>query len=83
MTGSDELRKRIAELESELAAALQRTGATTPADRLSRAIFDGSADAMFIADDSGRYVDANRAACTVLGRAQIQLGARLSVIPKA
>lgn len=35
-----------------------------------RALFDKSLDAMLIADDQGRYVEANPAACDLLGRSR-------------
>jgi PAS domain S-box-containing protein len=40
---------------------------------LLRAIFDGSLDAKLLADDSGRYIDANPAACALFGLAREQL----------
>src|SRR5581483_7912203 len=36
-------------------------------EKLSRAIFNGALDAMLLADDEGRYVDANPAACELFG----------------
>jgi PAS domain S-box-containing protein len=36
-------------------------------DRLLRAVFDSALDAILIADDAGRYVAANPAACALLG----------------
>jgi PAS domain S-box-containing protein len=36
-------------------------------EELLRAVFDGSLDAKLLADDSGRYVDANPAACELFG----------------
>jgi two-component system cell cycle sensor histidine kinase/response regulator CckA len=36
-------------------------------EHLLRAIFDGALDGMLLADDDGKYVDANPAACTLLG----------------
>jgi len=38
-----------------------------------RALFDGALDAILIADDDGRYVDANPAACALFGLARDQL----------
>jgi PAS domain S-box-containing protein len=35
--------------------------------RLLRAVFDGALDAMLLTDDSGKYVDANQAACDLFG----------------
>lgn len=48
-------------------------------DRQLRAFFEGAIDAMLIADDEGRYIDANPAACELLGvcKADI-LGCRIS-----
>jgi PAS domain S-box-containing protein len=36
-------------------------------EQLLRAIFEGALDAMLLADDQGRYVDANPAACELFG----------------
>ena len=38
-----------------------------------RALFDSSLDAMLIADDEGRYLDVNLAACELLGRSRSDL----------
>src|SRR5690349_12134132 len=40
---------------------------------LLRAVFDGSLDALLLADDDGRYVDANPAACELFGVPREQL----------
>jgi PAS domain S-box-containing protein len=40
---------------------------------LLRRIFDGALDAMLLADDGGRYVDANPAACELFGLSRAQL----------
>jgi two-component system, cell cycle sensor histidine kinase and response regulator CckA len=42
-------------------------------EALLRAIFDGSLDAKLLADDAGRYIDANPAACELFGLAREQL----------
>jgi PAS domain S-box-containing protein len=48
-------------------------------DRQLRAFFQGALDAMLIADDEGRYVDANPAACEFLGLCKADvLGCRIS-----
>ena len=47
-----------------LRAARDRVHTDEP---LLRALFDGATDAMLIADDSGAYIDANRAACAFFG----------------
>src|SRR5919202_203133 len=48
-------------------------------DRQLRAFFEGAIDAMLIADDEGRYVDANPAACELLGLGKADvLGCRIS-----
>jgi PAS domain S-box-containing protein len=47
-------------------------------DRQLRAFFEGAIDAMLIADDEGRYVDANPAACELLGLCKAEvLGCRI------
>lgn len=48
-------------------------------DRQLRAFFEGMIDAMLIADDEGRYIDANPAACELLGLCKADiLGCRIS-----
>jgi two-component system, cell cycle sensor histidine kinase and response regulator CckA len=42
-------------------------------EQLLRAIFDETLDAMLLADDSGKYVDANPAACELFGLPREQL----------
>jgi PAS domain S-box-containing protein len=44
--------------------------------QLLRGIFNGALDAMLLADDEGRYVDANPAACRLFGLAHEQLMGR-------
>ncbi|MGZ3388952.1 MAG: PAS domain S-box protein, partial [Isosphaeraceae bacterium] len=41
-----------------------------------RAIFDGSLDAIVVADDEGRYVDANPSACDLFGLSKAELSGR-------
>jgi PAS domain S-box-containing protein len=45
-------------------------------EKLFRAVFDSSLDAMFIADDEGYYVDANPAACGLFGVEHGELSGR-------
>ncbi len=45
-------------------------------EKLLRAIFDGALDAILLADDQGRYVDANPAACALFGMGRDQLVGR-------
>ncbi len=45
-------------------------------EKLLRAVFDGALDAMLLADDQGRYVDANPAACALFGLGLEQLVGR-------
>ncbi|MDX2228835.1 MAG: PAS domain S-box protein [Leptolyngbyaceae cyanobacterium bins.349] len=42
-------------------------------DRPLQALFEGAIDAMLIADDAGRYINANAAACDLLGLPRAQL----------
>lgn len=42
-------------------------------ERLMRGIFDGALDAILLADDEGRYVDANPAACELFGLPRQQM----------
>jgi two-component system cell cycle sensor histidine kinase/response regulator CckA len=53
-----------------LRAAQQKLAAS---ERLLRAVFEGSHDANLIADDEGRYVEANPAACAMFGMPKEQL----------
>jgi two-component system, cell cycle sensor histidine kinase and response regulator CckA len=45
----------------------RRTEELLQSERLLRAIFEGSLDAMILADDAGTYLDANRAAYALFG----------------
>jgi PAS domain S-box-containing protein len=45
-------------------------------ERLFRAVFEGALDAMLLADDSGRYVDGNPAACELFGVPKSELVGR-------
>jgi PAS domain S-box-containing protein len=47
--------------------------AVRDSERKFRALFDGALDAILIADDTGRYVDANPAACALVGLSREQL----------
>jgi PAS domain S-box-containing protein len=42
-------------------------------EQLLRAVFDGALDAMLLTDDENRYVDANPAACELIGLPREQL----------
>jgi PAS domain S-box-containing protein len=42
-------------------------------ERLLAALFEGALDALLVADDRGRYVDVNPAACELLGRPKEQI----------
>jgi two-component system cell cycle sensor histidine kinase/response regulator CckA len=49
------------------------------AEQVLRAIFEGALDAMLLADDNGRYVEANPAACVLFGLTREELlGRRVS-----
>lgn len=56
-------------------------------EQIFRAVFDNAADAMLVANDDARYVDANPAACELLGRTRDELKALsvhdLSIDPDA
>ncbi len=54
-------RKRAEQAERDAVAALRSS------EELFRAVFDNALDAMAIADDDGRYVDVNPAACELFG----------------
>lgn len=44
-------------------------------DAAYRAIFDGASDAIFVSDSEGRFLDANPAACALLGYSRQELSA--------
>ncbi len=70
-----DLKREIEALRAENARLLLRAAQESPrrSEQLLRAIFDGALDAMLLADDQGRYVDANPAACTLFGLPREQL----------
>jgi diguanylate cyclase (GGDEF)-like protein/PAS domain S-box-containing protein len=49
---------------------------THPSDGGFRAIFEGALDPMLLADDDGRYIDANPAACALFGLSRDELCGR-------
>ncbi len=49
------------------------TAALRASEELFRAVFDRAGDALLIADDEGRWVDVNPAACELLGRSREEL----------
>jgi PAS domain S-box-containing protein len=72
-------KQTLTALTSGLVDSEAVAGATTPIlvqaaqrqlrerEQMLRAIFEGALDGMLLADDDGRYVDANPAACTMFG----------------
>lgn len=66
MTNADEIARLRAENE-QLRAELRQAGREDPLRGLFEAVFRSAADAMVLADDSGRYTDANQAACELFG----------------
>jgi hypothetical protein len=54
-------------------AELEAIDALRASEEQFRAIFDTALDAMVLADDEGRYVDVNPAACTLFGRTREEL----------
>lgn len=62
---TDRKRAELAELEA--------IDALRASEKQFRAIFDTALDAMVLADDEGRYVDVNSAACTLFGRTYDEL----------
>ena len=54
-------------LEDELAHVNVELAARAECEAQLRAAFDHALDSMFVADDDGQYVDANAAACALLG----------------
>lgn len=59
--------------EEALQASLQSLGQS---EQQYRALFDQVRNAVVLADDSGRYLDANPAACTLFGLSREQLAGR-------
>ncbi len=51
----------------------QAEEALRASERQFRAVFEGALDAMILADDEGRYVDANPAACTLFGLSRAEI----------
>ena len=47
-------------------------------ERLLRAVFEGALDAMLLSNDQGTYIDANPAACTLVGLSRQELIGRAS-----
>ena len=60
-------------LELQLAKANVELASRAVDREWSRAVFDHALDSMLIADDAGRYVDANPAACALLGLGRAEL----------
>jgi PAS domain S-box-containing protein len=68
MASETELRQEVEDLRRELAQARAAPAAASgETQRLLRAVFDGAVDGMVIVDDELRLVDANPAACDLLG----------------
>ncbi|MFB6170982.1 MAG: PAS domain S-box protein [Haloarculaceae archaeon] len=53
----------------DVTGRVERERDLAESERLFRAVFEESLDAMLLADDDGRYVDANAAACELFGTA--------------
>lgn len=62
-----EVWRRSLELEQEVTERKRAEEALRASEQLFRAVFDGALEALLIADDEGRYVDANPAACALFG----------------
>lgn len=71
-----EVRHRSIELEQEVIERRRAEEALRASEQLFRAVFDGALEAMLIADDEGRYLDANPAACAIFGLSKDELTGR-------
>ena len=58
---------------SDVTERERATAALRASEELFRAVFDRAGDALLIADDEGRWVDVNPAACELLGRSREEL----------
>lgn len=67
-----QLRRRVETTRRISAALMQRNQAL----RDYRLLFDQAIDGVFIADDEGRFLDVNRAGCTLLGYSNAELRGR-------
>ena len=74
---NEDLEARVAErtiqLESALAELEQRERRLLESERQLRQLFENSADALFVHDDHGRFVDCNAQACRALGYTREEL----------
>ena len=65
--------ERTVELESALAELEQRERGLRESERQLRQFFENSADALFVHDERGRFVDCNAQACRALGYTREEL----------
>jgi PAS domain S-box-containing protein len=83
---NEDLEARVAErtiqLESALAELEQRERRLLESERQLRQLFENSADALFVHDEHGRFVDCNAQACHALGYTREEL-LELSVVDLA
>ncbi|HEU4846632.1 MAG TPA: PAS domain S-box protein, partial [Rubrobacteraceae bacterium] len=74
---NEDLEARVAErtiqLESALAELEQRERSLLESERQLRQLFENSADALFVHDEHGRFVDCNAQACRALGYTREEL----------
>ena len=74
---NEDLEARVAErtiqLESALAELEQRERRLLESERQLRQLFENSADALFVHDEHGRFVDCNAQACRALGYTREEL----------
>src|SRR5215203_3922290 len=65
--------ERTIQLESALAELEQRERGLLESERQLRQLFENSADALFVHDEQGRFVDCNAQACQTLGYTREEL----------
>jgi PAS domain S-box-containing protein len=65
--------ERTIELESALAELEQRERGLLESEQQLRQLFENSADALFVHDEQGRFVDCNAEACRTLGYTREEL----------
>ena len=69
----EELEQRVRELEKEAVERKLAEKALRESEEQYRSLFETAKDAIFVADETGRFVDVNNAACELLGYTREEL----------